>query len=82
MEFVVEVYNVIQWNPDLRTLLGPTQSVLISEVSSSQGFLVKVLDNTVFCMLSILVFFPDNNLMVSDEEDVEAKAFRHQFTQL
>ena len=36
--------NSIQWNPDLRTLLGPTQSVLISEVSSSQGFLVKVLD--------------------------------------
>ena len=28
----------IQWNPDFRTLLGPTQSVLISEVSSSQVF--------------------------------------------
>ena len=28
----------VQWNPKMWTLLGPMNSVLISEVSSSQGF--------------------------------------------
>jgi len=30
--------SALQRNPDLWPLLGPTQSVLIREVSSSQGF--------------------------------------------
>ena len=30
--------NQIQWNPSMRTLLGPHESVLIIEVSTFQGF--------------------------------------------
>ena len=34
----VQNTKCVQWNPQMRTLLGPESSVLIREVSSSQGF--------------------------------------------
>ena len=48
------MYMYVQWNPSMRTLLGPSKTVLIIEVSTFQGFCRKCIfqTNIALCMIT------------------------------
>ena len=44
---ICQRFNVLQWNPEMWTLAGPTSSVLIIEVSFIQGLELFVISMSI-----------------------------------